>query len=663
LLLSDAQSVGVSNGLYVAKIGAGSLTAGAESTLSGVFKNRSAVHLEVSVNGETLSPRVQIVSAGYALLAGNAQSLTLASGAQSGYVLTSDALGNGSWQPPSGGGAGGGWTDDGAIVRLTTAGDKVGIGTASPAGKLQIEGAGIITTQILSTDSAASLEIARGASTSSADLTFETGLDSPAWQVSFRPSSQNDRFEIARYAPAYTPYFDITTAGDVGIGTTSPAAKLDVAGAILASGTITSNSGFSGSGSGLTGLNASNLASGTVADARLSANVSLLGSAIDLNTAETAGVLPVAKGGTGSSTQNFVDLSNAQTVGGAKTFSANGTFSGLLGVGASPAAKLTVYTTASVDGISLDGTTNPAMIFKTNGVTRGFIGLATTSGAYSPGATANSDLIYRTEAGKFLFSTNGGGATTMTITNGAPGSVVIGGTSAGTVNNTPLFETQQSGGATDWWRVGRLLNTNMSTGKHTLLMVGRSDGQGAGGKGNAAQIGFYYAGDGSASNRAWFGVSWSDYMYMDGAGNLVLNGASANGYKPGGGSWAATSDARLKKNVRTLDGALDRLLQLRGVAFEWNEAGLKRELCRDESTQTGFVAQEVEKVFPEWITTMPDGYKAVGVKGFEALAVESLRELKRENDALKGQVSELIDRISALERAAGRSNDASAAGR
>jgi hypothetical protein len=242
----------------------------------------------------------------------------------------------------------------------------------------------------------------------------------------------------------------------------------------------------------------------------------------------------------------------------------------------------------------------------------------------------------------------------MTITNGAPGSVVIGGTAAGTVNNTPLFETQQAGGATDWWRVGRLLNTNMSTGKHTLLMVGRSDGQGAGGKGNAAQVGFYYAGDGSASNRAWFGLSWADYMYMDGNGNLVLNGASANGYKPGGGSWAATSDARLKKNVRPIPGALDLLLSLRGVRFEWNKEGLKRELCRSESEQTGFIAQEVEKVFPEWVTTMPDGYKAVGVKGFEALAVESLRELKAENESLKS-------RVAALEKAIAGNRDAGAA--
>ncbi len=57
-----------------------------------------------------------------------------------------------------------------------------------------------------------------------------------------------------------------------------------------------------GNGFGLTNLNASNISSGTLNNARL-------------------GVIPVANGGTGSATQNFVDLTNAQTIGGNKTFS------------------------------------------------------------------------------------------------------------------------------------------------------------------------------------------------------------------------------------------------------------------------------------------------------------------------------------------------------
>lgn len=43
---------------------------------------------------------------------------------------------------------------------------------------------------------------------------------------------------------------------------------------------------------------------------------------------------------------------------------------------------------------------------------------------------------------------------------------------------------------------------------------------------------------------------------------------AGNVKKPGGGTWTSESDLRLKKNVKTLKGALDKLLKLRGVNFE-----------------------------------------------------------------------------------------------
>lgn len=47
----------------------------------------------------------------------------------------------------------------------------------------------------------------------------------------------------------------------------------------------------------------------------------------------------------------------------------------------------------------------------------------------------------------------------------------------------------------------------------------------------------------------------------------------------------------------------------------------------------GLVAQEVEKIFPDWVETGPDGYKRVTVRGLEALVVEALRELQQKQDA------------------------------
>ncbi|MBY0111374.1 MAG: tail fiber domain-containing protein [Phycisphaerales bacterium] len=99
--------------------------------------------------------------------------------------------------------------------------------------------------------------------------------------------------------------------------------------------------------------------------------------------------------------------------------------------------------------------------------------------------------------------------------------------------------------------------------------------------------------------------------------------------KPGGGSWGVLSDARAKHDIQPLDGSLDRLLRLQGRTYEYNDpeapgAGRGR--------RTGFVAQQVEPVFPEWIGSTANGLKTLNITGFEALTVEALRDLRREKD-------------------------------
>jgi hypothetical protein len=113
---------------------------------------------------------------------------------------------------------------------------------------------------------------------------------------------------------------------------------------------------------------------------------------------------------------------------------------------------------------------------------------------------------------------------------------------------------------------------------------------------------------------------------------LEVNGTAR---KTNGGAWDAISDGRLKQNVAPLTCALDQLLQLRGVTFEWRDPA---NIGGQPGRHRGMIAQEVEQVFPEWVNITPEGYKTVGVHGFEALVIEALRELKAELDALK-QVS------------------------
>jgi hypothetical protein len=108
--------------------------------------------------------------------------------------------------------------------------------------------------------------------------------------------------------------------------------------------------------------------------------------------------------------------------------------------------------------------------------------------------------------------------------------------------------------------------------------------------------------------------------------------------KPGGGSWTVLSDARLKTKVGQLKGVLDKMLRLRGVHFEWRDP---QEMGNLTGPQTGLIAQEVEKVFPEWVSSDPEGYKELTIRGFEALVIEALRELKNEIAKMKKRLDKI----------------------
>ena len=129
---------------------------------------------------------------------------------------------------------------------------------------------------------------------------------------------------------------------------------------------------------------------------------------------------------------------------------------------------------------------------------------------------------------------------------------------------------------------------------------------------------------------------------------LHVNGDAG---KPGGGAWSVASDVRLKKDVRPLEQALARLLQLHGVTYEYKNPEAIHEL---PGQQTGMIAQEVEKVFPEWVESGRDGMKRLSVRGFEALTVEALRELRTEKDEQirerDTQINSMEKRLAALER-------------
>lgn len=109
-----------------------------------------------------------------------------------------------------------------------------------------------------------------------------------------------------------------------------------------------------------------------------------------------------------------------------------------------------------------------------------------------------------------------------------------------------------------------------------------------------------------------------------------------------------TSDGRLKTNVTPITRVLDKLAEVQGVTYDWNETAvvLGRATGRRE---IGMIAQDVEAVFPELVTTWgPEDYKAIQYDKFTAVLVEALKELRVEKDA---QIAALEARLARLEQA------------
>jgi len=112
------------------------------------------------------------------------------------------------------------------------------------------------------------------------------------------------------------------------------------------------------------------------------------------------------------------------------------------------------------------------------------------------------------------------------------------------------------------------------------------------------------------------------------------------------------SDVRLKKEITPINNPLEKTTQLRGVNYKW----INEEM--GEGMQMGVIAQEVEAIIPEVVFTDDEGYKSVAYNKLVAVLIESIKELKAENEALKrsnekttAELENLKTRIAQIELA------------
>ena len=96
----------------------------------------------------------------------------------------------------------------------------------------------------------------------------------------------------------------------------------------------------------------------------------------------------------------------------------------------------------------------------------------------------------------------------------------------------------------------------------------------------------------------------------------------------------ASSDERYKDNVTPIENPNEKLKQIGGYTFDWND---KHEVFKGQH-DVGVIAQEIEKVLPEIVETRESGYKAVKYEKIVALLIESNKELLKRVEELESKI-------------------------
>jgi hypothetical protein len=142
-------------------------------------------------------------------------------------------------------------------------------------------------------------------------------------------------------------------------------------------------------------------------------------------------------------------------------------------------------------------------------------------------------------------------------------------------------------------------------------------------------------------------------LYID--DDLEL-GANGQGYKPGGGSWAAVSDARLKQDVRPFEDGLEEVLRIRPVRYRYTEEaamGTEREFI-------GVTAQDMLEVAPYMVEEKPlrqvvmedeqgrerileegERYYTFDPSALDYLLINAVREQQAIIEELRAEIAEL----------------------
>lgn len=139
-----------------------------------------------------------------------------------------------------------------------------------------------------------------------------------------------------------------------------------------------------------------------------------------------------------------------------------------------------------------------------------------------------------------------------------------------------------------------------------------------------------------------------------GIGRVATNNAlevEGDASKTTAGNWLANSDARIKTDVRTIEGALETLLKLRPVAFRYTPEHRAQHPSIEDRDYNNFIAQEYREVFPDAVKEDGTGLLSVDTYDVQPYLVRAAQELAAAVAELRQENAELKRRLDALEAA------------
>ena len=135
----------------------------------------------------------------------------------------------------------------------------------------------------------------------------------------------------------------------------------------------------------------------------------------------------------------------------------------------------------------------------------------------------------------------------------------------------------------------------------------------------------------SPGNLLRLASSGTQRALVDNSGNLTISGKfNSNGIEE-------LSDRRFKKDITPLAPVLGKVLQIEGVTYNWKREDFPNRAF-GERTEIGFIAQELEKHFPELVNTDKEGYKSVQYSHMVPVLLEALKELNQKLISLESTV-------------------------